>query len=237
MKHYLAIALIALLYLCFQSTPIHAVSSTLKNKSPQKADITAVFGLNNIAIDPVYKGCGIYKDSLYITTAYPTKYAVEFRSFDGKVSREISIPMGKGPGEIQFLTGLKINNDVIYIYDYAFKKIEMYAIDGKYIDSVILDDKLTSMVFDVTDDGFIFEDDATQSMILVGKDGKQKAVYQLNPGKPSGHNTVYQGGSLYVDPLNNTVYLGKASFPYTIVHFDAALKEKNDHFLESEEEL
>lgn len=204
----------------------NSVTSKISKKEPIHAEIKHVFGFNNLAIDPVYKGCGIYNDTLYISTATVKAYIVEFRSFEGKLIRSLSIPMGKGPGEIQYLTGLKIVNDIVYVYDYALKKIEMYSVEGKYLDSVVFDEKLTSMTFDVINENFVFLDDTTQTLMLLGKDGKQSGSFSLTTNKSTANNSVYEGGCLYVDALDKEVYLGKSAYPFRIIRFETTLKEK-----------
>lgn len=205
---------------------VDAKTSNVSSKKIDRADIVSVFGVDNLAIDPAYKGSGVEDALLYIAVDRGSTYAIEYRSFDGKLVREIQIAKGKGPGEIQYLTGVKSTVDTIYVFDYALKKIEMFTKDGEYKDSIVLTDAITALDFTVLGTTFVFQDSVTQELITVDTTGKIINRYPLSSKKKHTHAGQYFGGCMFADAHSSTLYFGMSSYPYRITGFNNVLREK-----------
>lgn len=183
-----------------------------------------VWGVQKMAVDPMQKGAGVYNDLLYKTSYDSKGYLVEFYDFSGTKSYTVPIGKGKGPGEVMYLTAVRVSEDVIHIYDYALKKIVRYSVKGDHIDDIMIDTQLPLTDFQVVRNEYFFAGALDQLICKVNSEGEVSQKIEYDEGLLK-HGDRYPGGIVAADDLSHSLYIGYSNLPYRIEEYSKDLKK------------
>jgi len=99
----------------------------IKVQIMKKENITGLLPMNTQST------IGIYSNMVYYVIGKQTTYEIVFENIDGSHEKTIFINKGKGPGEIVQMLALVVNNRRIYAADVAMQRINVYDLNGNYI--------------------------------------------------------------------------------------------------------
>ncbi len=172
---------------------------------------------------------GIYNDTLYIWGENSNSYLMNFYKPDGTLVKTITLPKGKGPGQIVFAYNGGIFNDTISIFDSGFNRITHYDIDGKYLDETTLDDKIAGTLprFIIVDDKIYLHGTFDVFLAIIDKKSGtvlKKIDYKVKPDLSKNEIPV-SGGYLTYDRFSKQLLLGYYSSPCTIERYDLDLNK------------
>jgi len=174
---------------------------------------------------------GISEDEIYIWGTRGDQFLMTFYSFSGEKLREIVFNKGKGPGEIQFPRIAKLADEKIFIYDYWLRRINIYSLDGKIIDDIVINDSDLSSISDL----FYYKEKiyihCSEKCLLAAIDMTgtvvKKRMYEPSTVSSNADETPILNGALYLNDRERSLYIAYSNTPLRIDVFDLAL-EKTD---------
>lgn len=174
---------------------------------------------------------GVSNEEIYIWGTRGNQFVMAFYNISGEKHREIVINKGKGPGEIQFPLIAKIADEKLFIYDYWMRRINIYSLDGKIIDDIVIND---SDLFSISDFFYYKEKiyiHCSEKCLLATIDMKgnvvKKRMYELSKKSNNADEAPILSGALYLNDKENSLYIAYSDAPLRIDVFDLAL-EKTD---------
>jgi len=213
--------LVGVLVLCF------AFLAGCGKKNLNNLEIVALFESKN-AFNNMCKG--VYNDMIFAVQNFPDKFAMQFLDMTGKEVKKFDIKRGKGPGELMHALFARINNDFIYIADFALKRLNKFDMDGKFIESIEFSEETGIIVSaEVVGDYLYFH---SLQNIYFGKmnitTGKiEKFIPHPKTGNPVNGELI---DAVYVkyDQLANKFYLGHMNMPYKIDIYNDNLEKESE---------
>jgi len=172
---------------------------------------------------------GTYNGKIYYTEAFPEKLIMHFTDEAGNKQKTLTFKRGKGPGEVEAISLIRVQNQLIYMYDVARQKVSMFDLDGAYIDEIAMSKEMG--MFGVMD----FMD---KTMYYHAYFGKKLSKVELEQGqmlksidheKPSFDpkdigGKDFEQGIIRADSFDKKIYISYYIEPYRIEVYDTDLK-------------
>ncbi len=172
---------------------------------------------------------GTYEGMLYYTEAFPEKLVMHFTDENGNKQKTLTFKRGKGPGEVEAISLIRVQNKIIYMYDLARQKVSMFDLAGTYVDEIPLSKDMG--MFGVMD----FMD---KTMYYHAYFGKKLSKLELEHGqllksieheKPSYEpNDIagkdFEQGIIRADSYDKKIYISYYIEPYRIEVYNTDLQ-------------
>jgi len=198
-----------------------------RDKSPQtlELEIVSVFEAKNSQASNMC--VGEYNGTIYYAQIFEDHFGIQFHDMTGKTVNRFDIKRGKGPGELMYILSAYISGDTFYINDLMMKRINMYSIDGKYIETIQSNPETGIMV----GSAIIGNDLYFQSIqnIFFGKmnitTGLIEASIPHTKNGPPENNGLIEAATIRYDRFADRFYLGHLDMPYRIDVYSKDMKK------------
>ncbi|TYB30344.1 MAG: hypothetical protein FXF47_09400 [Candidatus Mcinerneyibacterium aminivorans] len=222
-------------------------------KSPKdlvKNDKTPIRGVKKVEIVNVWQAenftnsnsmlcAGIYKNQIYFLQDLPDEFVINFRTFKGKNIKKIEISKGNGPGEARHSMGLRIYKDRIYFVDITLRRISIFNMDGKFLDSLEMGSDIGPIMgIDIMDNILYFSGYSNNYLGKYDLEGNKIIKELANPDVPDRapkHGDDFKNGILKIDYKTGKIFYSYAGYPYKIEKYDSDLNKLLTIKKESEE--
>ena len=185
----------------------------------------------NFSSDFAMTGINYYNSDIIYPTRGDRSFMFVFQDLTGKTGRTVTVPYGKGPGEMQSHMTISVAEDKIVIYDYAASKVIVYGTDGKHIDDYNLDTTIgvpmtvaiagSDMYINGKYDNKLIKYDLLANAVVKG------IKYESNKTTVPITGDVFEGGWVAYDPVDELVYLGYYNRPFRLERYDTDLNLKD----------
>jgi len=199
----------------------------LKNEKPQEGVRTAEFRLMldapEVATNNLFYSAAVYQEKFYYLERRPECYFIHVKDIASGKREKITLNRGKGPGEVMHNLGIRIHDGHIYFCDLIMRRVNIYDLQGNYLDEFALTDKIGNpWSFEVTDDAFYFA--GTIRFKLSRVDRKTGEILSI-PFDKRYEGGALPGGTISVDKATGDVFLGYYGQPYRIEKYNKKLEK------------
>ena len=198
-----------------------------KNERPMEGVSTVAFrrmlDTTEVATNNLFYSAAVFQGRLYYLERRPDRYIIHVKEIDTGKEENITLNRGKGPGEVMHNLGIRIHDSRIYFCDLLMRRVNIYDLQGAYLDEFALTDEIGNpWSFEVTDEAFYFA--GTIRFKLSRVDRATGEVIAL-PFEKRYEGGVLPGGTLSVDQATGDVFLGYYGQPYRIEKYDKRLEK------------
>ena len=197
--------------------------------SLQEASITQVILLDDVTYQNAGMNIAAYRDHIYYMEDAGTDYRVHVLDSQGEQDSVITIPKGKGPGEMTHNWRLKIFDDLIYLLDTSQNKIVVYDLQGEPADDIYFDvtgERITDFV--VLSDSIVLEGVFKNKLLKLDKETGD-ILAKLEYDKVYQSVNEYFSSELREGVLashDGRIYLGYYNKPFRIDVFSVDLEQE-----------
>ena len=169
---------------------------------------------------------GIKDGVLYYLREWENRFAIQFTDFDGTFKDSITIPRGRGPGEVMQSMGVRFVDGNIMFADLVMSRISLFDEKGHYLDEYLMDEGIdVPTTFDVVGDKLIFTGlirDKLTAMDYRTSDVIRTLPYEDGP-YPMESGKTLDLCTMRSDPQSGMIFVAHASYPYRIDRYDSDL--------------
>ena len=166
--------------------------------------------------------CGFYSGGIFYMQNRSEKVLLHLKDFEGKEIRTLEFSKGKGPGELLFPGSVRVHDDMIYVYDQVAYRVNVYDIEGEYVNEVLIKESLGyPHVFEVAPEGFVFNGGMQTRLAVIDREtGDLRVNLKYEKVEMPDNGVLFKGGVLACNSENGDVYLGYFNAPFTIEAYD-----------------
>lgn len=182
---------------------------------------------------------GLYNGEIFYLQEFEDTFRLFFFHPEKDWTHTVNFPKGKGPGELQQAMGVRIMDEIIMIPDFFMKRLNIFSLDGLFMDSFQMDGKSgpDSIL------NFAFEGDTLyycgMTETLVGRYNVSSAMVEKRVFKGTNHvpsdGDLFSGVSL-VKEKEGLLYAGHISAPFRITVFNDKLQTMKKFRVENREQ-
>ena len=203
----------------------------------RKMEILQAVQLDDITGQNPMLNSGVYRDSVYYLSDNGKEMRLNFLSMeDMSLQRSISVPKGKGPGEMMHAMRVSVGDEKIIIFESDTLKFLIYGHDGKYLEECIMDPaKGIPFFHSQTPDGIVYsgmlrtrvglasirDDYSIEVTRNIEYDNVLKGLEEMEESGMRTALPLYDGGEIFLSETNDS---------YSLSALDMELKETKRYF-------
>ena len=181
---------------------------------------------NMMPFTPAHRS-GLVDGKIFYIQDKPEEMTLQFTELDGTPVRAITLPKGKGPGEVVYTVGIRFDEEKFYFMDTVLRRVSVFDRQGGYVDDYPMDAETGRIwKFDIFGGHMYFNSfakernlykfDLTGNVIVKqrGTDRKERPV----------SGDLFEGGGIEVCPADGKIYYAYESFPVRIEEYNTDLE-------------
>ena len=170
---------------------------------------------------------GLVDGKIFYIQDKPEEMTLQFTELDGTPARAITLPKGKGPGEVVYTVGVRFDQEKFYFMDTALGRVSVFDRNGSYVDDYPMD----------AETGRIWKFDIFGGHMYFNSFAKERNLYKFDLSgnaivKQRGTGTkelpvngdLFEGGGIEICPADGTIYYAYESFPVRIEEYNTDLE-------------
>ena len=194
-------------------------NGTEPSRGETVAEVAYVLGVDDFAaIFNAADACGFFSQGIFYMQNRAEQVMIHLIGFDGEKIRTLEFSKGKGPGELMLPASVRVQDDLIYVYDQVAYRVNVYDLEGEYVDETLIKSSMGyPHVFDASPGGFIFNGGMQTRLAVVDRETGELAVNkQYDKVEIPDDGILFKGGVLTSNEMNSDIYLGYFNAPFTI---------------------
>jgi len=199
-----------------------------KKNTTNYVEIEKVWVPKKLSLRDPLNNAGIYKDMLYFWIDEGEKAYLNFFKLNGELEKKVTFKRGRGPGEIFSYNRTIIKDDTINIFDNMRRILQVFSMEGEYIDDYKIDVSDFGII-DRSEEFIFFSGVLKEKLIKIGTKKNEiiKSIKYDNEYKSFREMAGKQlrMGPIVIDQKDKKIYRGSYVRPYKIEKYDYDLNK------------
>ncbi|HMA69475.1 MAG TPA: hypothetical protein VKN74_06350 [Candidatus Mcinerneyibacterium sp.] len=199
-----------------------------KKTTTNYVEIEKVWVPKKLSLRDPLNNAGIYKDMLYFWIDEGEKAYLNFFKLNGELEKKVTFKRGRGPGEIFSYNRTIIKDDTINIFDNMRRILQVFSMEGEYIDDYKIDVSDFGII-DRSEEFIFFSGVLKEKLIKIGTKKNEiiKSIKYDNEYKSFREMAGKQlrMGPIVIDQKDKKIYRGSYVRPYKIEKYDYDLNK------------